>query len=257
MRLVAQKAEEYNKEVLSGLSVRMYMEGMQDKDVTLTYEEIDTKIWELINANIGDGDGDAEPQEVPAMGGSKRRYPDHVTALKPKGKDRQPFIVADTETVLVNDVHVPYAAGFLFVYPGKELEKYSAKIDLMSDQIASLQKLVGMDSQELSAQIASLQDQVASQAQMMASQAQMMASQAQMIAKLEAKLEDKQQSAAKLPEVPVIGPKTESPRLPPTRFNHPTLGNKGKSDKKLRRVQRRQNKKANQQPKPPKDKKPP
>jgi hypothetical protein len=64
MRLVAQKAEEYNKEVLSGLSVRMYMEGMQDKDVTLTYEEIDTKIWELINANIGDGDGDAEPQEV-------------------------------------------------------------------------------------------------------------------------------------------------------------------------------------------------
>jgi hypothetical protein len=118
----------------------------------------------------------------------------------------------------------------------KEQAELSAKIDLMSDQIASLQKLVGMDSQELSAQIASLQDQVA---------------------KLEAKLEDKQQSAAKLPEVPVIGPKTESPRLPPTRFNHPTLGNKGKSDKKLRRVQRRQNKKANQQPKPPKDKKPP
>lgn len=126
----------------------------------------------------------------------------------------------------------------------KEQAEQSAKIDLMSDQIASLQKLVGMDSQELSAQIASLQDQVASQAQM--------------IAKLEAAiLEDKQQSAAKLPEVPVIGPKTESPRLPPTRFNHPTPGNKGKSDKKLRRVQRRQNKKANQQPKPPKDKKPP
>jgi hypothetical protein len=68
MRLVAQKAEEYDEEVLSGLCIRMYMEGMQDKDVTLTYKEIDTKIWELINANIGDGDGDGEPQEVPCYG---------------------------------------------------------------------------------------------------------------------------------------------------------------------------------------------
>jgi uncharacterized small protein (DUF1192 family) len=235
MRLVAQKAEEYNKEVLSGLSVRMYMEGMQDKDVTLTYEEIDTKIWELINANIGDGDGDAEPQEVPAMGGSKRRYPDHVTALKPTGKDRQPFIDFGGHDITILKYEKKLLQDQLDLKE-KEQAELSAKIDLMSDQIASLQKLVGMDSQELSAQIASLQDQVA---------------------KLEAKLEDKQQSAAKLPEVPVIGPKTESPRLPPTRFNHPTQGNKGKSDKKLRRDQRRQNKKANQQPKPPKDKKPP
>ena len=103
--------------------------------------------------------------------------------------------------------------------------------------------IIKLDNKLLQDQVASLQDQVASQAQM--------------IAKLEAKLEDKQQSAAKLPEVPVIGPKTESPILQPTRFNNPTEGNKGKSDKKLRRNQRRLNKKANQQPKPPKDKKPP
>ena len=135
MRLVAQKAEEYPEAVLSGLCLRMYMEGMQVKDVTLTYEEIDTKIWELINA------GDAEPQEVPAqevpaMGGSKRRYPDHVTALKPTGKDRQPFIVADTETVLVNGVHVPYAAGFLFVYPGQAINSHNIYTEFSEDDDA-------------------------------------------------------------------------------------------------------------------------
>ena len=138
MRLVAQKAEEYSEEELSGLSVRMYMVDMKDKDVTLTYKEIDTKIWELINTNIGDGDGDAEPQEVPAMGGSKRRYHDHVTALKPKGKDMQPFIVADTETVLVNDVHVPYAAGFLFVYPGKAINTHKIYTEFSEDALLVL-----------------------------------------------------------------------------------------------------------------------
>jgi len=135
MRLVAQKAEEYNKEVLSGLSVRMYMEGMQDKDVTLTYEEIDTKIWELINANIGDGDGDGEPQEVLAMGGSKHHYPDHVTTLKPTGKGRKSFIVADIETVLVNGVHVPYVAGFLLVYLGVDINTHDIYTNFSEDAL--------------------------------------------------------------------------------------------------------------------------
>ena len=46
-----------------------------------------------------------------------------------------------------------------------------------------------------------------------------------------------QSKSAKLPQVPVRGPRTEPPILPPTRFNHPTEGNEGnegKSDKKLR-----------------------
>lgn len=33
----------------------------------------------------------------------------------------RPFIVADTETVLINDIHVPYAAGYLVVYPGDDV----------------------------------------------------------------------------------------------------------------------------------------
>lgn len=41
--------------------------------------------------------------------------------LKPTSKERQPFIVADTETVLIKNVHVPYAAGLLVVKPGEDV----------------------------------------------------------------------------------------------------------------------------------------
>jgi len=64
--------------------------------------------------------GGGEPQEVKTMG-RKSRYPNHVPALKPRSKERKPFIVADTETVIVNDVHVPYASGFLVVKPGEDV----------------------------------------------------------------------------------------------------------------------------------------
>ena len=67
--------------------------------------------------------------------------------------------------------------------------------------------------------------------------------------KEEAKLREEIQSkSAKLPQVPVRGPRTEPPILPPTRFNHPTEGNEGnegnegKSDKKLRWEQQRRDK---------------
>jgi hypothetical protein len=36
-------------------------------------------------------------------------------------KNNKPFIVADLETVLIDDVHVPYAAGFLVVNPGDKI----------------------------------------------------------------------------------------------------------------------------------------
>jgi hypothetical protein len=42
----------------------------------------------------------------------------HICLPRSESKGRHSFIVADTETVLVNDVHVPYAAGFLVVKPG-------------------------------------------------------------------------------------------------------------------------------------------
>lgn len=115
-QLIMKKAEHYEKAVLSGVSIRMYLVGMQEKESPLGWDEIDTVIFELITSGIFSG----EPPEVKSWG-RKRGYPNYIPALKPTSKERQPFIVADTETLMRNDVHVPYAAGFLVVKPGEDV----------------------------------------------------------------------------------------------------------------------------------------
>lgn len=48
------------------------------------------------------------------MGYIKRSYIKNITPLKlSKSKELQPFIVADLETILVDDYHTTYAAGLL------------------------------------------------------------------------------------------------------------------------------------------------
>lgn len=81
-------------------------------------DEIASKIWECINMKEA-----FRPREARTIGHSKRCYPKHLTALKASSSQRQPFIVANIETLLINDVHVPYAVGFLVVRPGDDLSK--------------------------------------------------------------------------------------------------------------------------------------
>lgn len=83
-------------------------------------EKIASMLWECINCKVV-----LEPREARTMGHRKHRYPKHLTALKPKKSKRKTFIVADTETVIHNNVHVPYAAGFLVVRPGDDLSSES------------------------------------------------------------------------------------------------------------------------------------
>lgn len=72
------------------------------------------------------GIGSDEVREVQAIGQGKKHYPNYITALKPKKAKRRPFIVADIETVLVNEYHVPYAVGFLVVRPGEDVASMPA-----------------------------------------------------------------------------------------------------------------------------------
>lgn len=62
-----------------------------------------------------------EPNESQRIGSHKHSYPKYLTSLKPTKRQRQPFIVADTETVIIDQVHVPYAVGFLVVRPCDDL----------------------------------------------------------------------------------------------------------------------------------------
>jgi len=114
-QVVRQKAEDYDDAELPSIFIRIYLSDMLDSATpNITDDEIANKIWESIDSKV-------VPREARRIGHSKRRYPKHLTAIKPSSSQRQPFIVADTETVLINDVHIPYAVGFLVVRPGDDL----------------------------------------------------------------------------------------------------------------------------------------
>lgn len=68
---------------------------------------------DMINANL--------PYAKSLMS-KQSRIPYKINALKGQNTDKsRPFIVADIETVMVNQIHVPYAAGYLVVKPGDDL----------------------------------------------------------------------------------------------------------------------------------------
>jgi len=116
---VREKAEDYDQSVITGVFIRVYLAGRQESrenELPLSSDEIASKICQLMEAGIGDG----EPREVKSMV-RKSPYPDHIPAIKSKIKERRPFIVADTETVLINNEHMPYAAGFLVVKPDEDV----------------------------------------------------------------------------------------------------------------------------------------
>lgn len=121
MMVVMQAAEDYEKEVLSGIFLRIYYtSGIPNKGLIISEDEINSQLRELMTF----GEVGGEPEAVKPMV-RKRHYPNYVTALPARRKDMKPFIVADTETVLLNDIHVPYAAGFLIVYPGDDIAAMS------------------------------------------------------------------------------------------------------------------------------------
>lgn len=125
LKFIKEKAEIYDNALLKGIFLRVYLGGSKlETRLPPSSDEIHSKIWDIIKDSIGNPikkDTIGEPQEVKAIG--KSRYPNHIPVLKPRSesKGRRSFIVADTETVLVNDVHVPYAAGFLVVKPGDDV----------------------------------------------------------------------------------------------------------------------------------------
>lgn len=116
-KLLLQKAERYNEMSLSALYLRIYYYKNREKEVSISPEEIYNTILVLFSTSTATGD---PPPPDPMR--RKRCYPNHVTELKLRGKKKKPFIVADTETILQNDVHIPYAVGFMVVKPGEDVK---------------------------------------------------------------------------------------------------------------------------------------
>ena len=66
-QLVKQKAEEYDKEVLSGIFLRVYYVGKLEKEPPLSDDEINTKLMELLRFDMRGG----EQQVYKDMGGGE------------------------------------------------------------------------------------------------------------------------------------------------------------------------------------------
>ncbi|KAF6176853.1 hypothetical protein GIB67_026540 [Kingdonia uniflora] len=96
----------------------MYSIDMVVKELVLSSDEIDSQIWDLLSSGLSGG----IPQEVLTIArGRKRSYKTYITAIKPSVKDIKSFIVADLETILINSIHKPYAAGYLVIEQGIEI----------------------------------------------------------------------------------------------------------------------------------------
>lgn len=115
LKMLSSHAEKYDGCEVSGLSIRVYVEGLKDKKYRTHPSDDDISV-ELSSLLEG---------EVKALNPARRishkkvNYPSSVmTPCKRWSTEKRPFIVADTETILMNEVHIPYAAGLLIVRPG-------------------------------------------------------------------------------------------------------------------------------------------
>jgi hypothetical protein len=64
----------------------------------------------------------------------RNRKPKLIGAFKQKRHKCQPFIVADIESLLINEIHVPYAAGFLLWNPEDDVASMDNKIETDSSE---------------------------------------------------------------------------------------------------------------------------
>lgn len=122
-RYIMKYAEIYDGDYIVQLMIRAYMDGKKMDRPSLSSEERDSSLSSIIQAGLIE----IEPITAREIRNRKRSYPTHITALKPCRTELKPFMVADTETLLIDNVHKPYAAGLMMVRPGEQI--YDIMID--------------------------------------------------------------------------------------------------------------------------------
>lgn len=112
--------EIYQDALIKGVFINIYYESkesLKSLDFPIISDLIG-KIIKVMDSCIISGN----LPEVKSLMSVRSRIPFKISAIKGNNiTERRPFIVADIETVMVNNVHVPYAAGYLVVKPGDDL----------------------------------------------------------------------------------------------------------------------------------------
>jgi hypothetical protein len=124
-REINKYVEIYDGDCIVRLMIRVYMVSESEKKdrPAPSSEERESDLSSIIQAGLSE----IEPITARKIRNRTRSYPTHITALKPCRTELRPFMVADTETIMINNVHKPYAAGLLMVRPGEQIN------DLMMD----------------------------------------------------------------------------------------------------------------------------
>lgn len=117
--LIQKYAEIYDGDYVIRLMIRVYIDGIK-KDWPPPSDE---ERYGLLSSIIQAGLSEIEPITARGIRNRKSSHPSHITALKPCRSELKPFIVADTETILIDNVHKPYAAGLMMVRPGEEINE--------------------------------------------------------------------------------------------------------------------------------------
>lgn len=117
--LMLKYAEKYEGENVLKLNIRVYLDCKKIDRSSISEEELYT--FTLLSSIISDSFPEIDPIRAREIRKRKSSYPSHITRLKARCTELKPFIVADTETLLINNVHTPYAAGFLMVRPGEKI----------------------------------------------------------------------------------------------------------------------------------------
>ncbi|KAL3529529.1 hypothetical protein ACH5RR_008851 [Cinchona calisaya] len=129
--------EKYQDAVIKGVFLNIYYES-KDSLKSLDCPNISDMIGKIIKVMDSDMISGNLP-EVKSLMYEKSRIPSKISAIKDNNiKECRPFIVADIETVMVNNVHVPYAAVYLVVKPDDDLTSipsYSIQIFFSENHI--------------------------------------------------------------------------------------------------------------------------
>ena len=126
-QIIAHYAHIYEGEIILKIMIRVYMDGINKVWQPKSEEESQIILYAIIDAYYGwcepKTDTDTEPITAKVIRHSNRSYPTHITALKQSRTELKPFIVADMETIIINQVHFPYAVGLMMVRPGEQINE--------------------------------------------------------------------------------------------------------------------------------------
>lgn len=145
IQLFLKYSEVYDGDSLVRVMIRVYMEQDKKKEwPVLSEEDRYNSLSSIIQEGVIETESLTDLTVVRGIRHSNRIHKSQMPKQKQSKTELKPFIVSDLETILIDNVHKPYAAGLLLVRPGEEIkdlmintyfsEDYSIIIDSFEDR---------------------------------------------------------------------------------------------------------------------------